>query len=235
MVDVTDASFEAEVLERSKQLPVVVDLWATWCGPCTTLGPMLEQAVAARAGSVALAKVDVDANPGIAQMFQVQSIPAVFAVRDAKVVDGFVGAVPAAEIEAFLDRLDPAPSPADLAVAAGDEAALRAALLEDPGHAGAIGALSRILIDSDRPAEALELLARIPETAETRGLEAEARLGIQQIDVRGQEVAPLLDELLERVAGDDEARQEYVDLLETLGPDSALAVEYRKKLASRLF
>ena len=235
MVDVTDASFEAEVLERSKELPVVVDLWATWCGPCTTLGPMLEQAVAARGGRVLLAKVDVDANPGIAQMFQVQSIPAVFAVRDAKVIDGFIGAVPASEIEDFLDRINPAPSAADLAVEAGDEASLRAALAEDPGHAGVIVALARILVDSGRPAEALELLARIPESPETRALEAEARLAVQEVDVRGREAAPLLDELLERVAGDDAARQEYLDLLETLGPDSSLAAEYRKKLASRLF
>jgi putative thioredoxin len=235
VVDVTDATFEAEVLERSKDLPIVVDLWATWCGPCTTLGPMLEAAVAARGGSVALVKVDVDANPGIAQMFQVQSIPAVFAVRDAKVVDGFIGAVPASEIEDFLDRINPAPTAADLAVAAGDEAGLRAALAEDPGHAGAIAALARILVDSARASEALELLARIPETTETRVLEAEARLAVQEVDVRGQEAAPLLDDLLERVATDDAARQEFVDLLETLGPDSSLAAEYRKKLASRLF
>ena len=82
MADVTDATFEADVIERSRTVPVVVDLWAEWCGPCKTLGPMIESAVAARQGTVELAKVDVDANPGIAQMFQVQSIPAVFAIAD---------------------------------------------------------------------------------------------------------------------------------------------------------
>ena len=235
MVDVTDATFQAEVLERSRTVPVVVDLWATWCGPCTTLGPMLEAAVAARGGTVELVKVDVDTNPGIAQMFQVQSIPAVFAVSDGKVVDSFVGAVPAAEIESFLDRIAPGPSEADLAAAAGDEAALRAVLDNDPGHPVAIAALARALIDSGRSAEALELLARIPESSETRPLEAEARLALQAIDVRNQELTPLLDGLLDRVATDDGARQEYVDLLETLGHDSPIAVEYRKKLASRLF
>jgi putative thioredoxin len=235
VIDVSDATFEAAVLERSRSVPVVVDLWATWCGPCTTLGPMLEAAVAARNGAVELAKVDVDANPGIAQMFQVQSIPAVFALRDAKVVDSFVGAVPAAEIEAFLDRIAPGPTAADLAATEADEGALRAVLDEDPGQPVAIAALARILIDSDRSSEALELLARIPESAETRGLEAEARLALQAIDVRNQELAPLLDELLERVATDDAARQEYVDLLETMGPENPVASAYRKKLAARLF
>jgi putative thioredoxin len=233
--NVTDATFQVEVLERSKTVPVVVDLWATWCGPCTTLGPMLESAVAARGGAVELAKVDVDANPGIAQMFQVQSIPAVFALVDGKVVDGFVGAVPAAEIDQFLDRIAPGPSEAELAAAAGDEAALRKVLEDDPGHPVAIAALSRALIDSDRSGEALELLARIPESAETRSLEAEARLALQAIDVRNLEIVPLLDELLERVATDDAARQEFVDLLETLGHGNPIASEYRKKLAIRLF
>jgi putative thioredoxin len=233
--DVTDQTFEAEVLERSRTVPVVVDLWATWCGPCTTLGPMLEAAVAARGGAIELAKVDVDANPQIAQMFQVQSIPAVFALRDAKVVDGFVGAVGAAEIEAFLDRVNPGPTEADLAAQAADEGALRTVLDEDPGQPVAIAALARILIDTERAQEALDLLARIPESPETRGLEAEARLVLQAIDVKNQEITPLLDALLDNVAGDDAARQEFVDLLETLGPESPIATAYRKKLAARLF
>ena len=235
VIDVTDASFEHDVLEASVTTPVVVDLWATWCGPCTTLGPMLESAIDARAGGVILAKVDVDANPAIAQSFQVQSIPAVFGVVGGKVVDGFIGAVSAAEIEAFLDRIAPGPTEADSLVAAGDEASLRQALGLDPGHTAAIEALSRLLIDDGRAAEALELLARIPETAETRSLEAEARLAIQHLDVKGQEIAPLLDQLLERVAADEEARQEYLDLLETLGASNPMTATYRKALAARLF
>src|SRR3954465_8450439 len=94
VVDVTDATFETEVLERSKSVTVVVDLWAEWCGPCRTLGPILEKVVDATEGKVVLAKVDTDANPGVAQAFRVQSIPAVYALRDGAVVDGFVGALP---------------------------------------------------------------------------------------------------------------------------------------------
>jgi putative thioredoxin len=235
VVDVTDATFEVEVLERSRSVPVVVDLWATWCGPCTTLGPMLESAVAARAGTVELVKVDVDANPAIAQMFQVQSIPAVFAIKDAQVVDGFVGAVGAAEIEAFLERVSPAPTEADLAAEAADEDALRAVLAENPGQPVAVAALAGILVSSERSQEALDLLARVPPTTETRALEAEARLALQAIDVKNQEITPLLDELLDKVKADEDARQEFLDLLETMGPGSAVALEYRKKLAAKLF
>jgi len=235
VIDVTDATFEAEVLERSRSTPVVVDLWATWCGPCTTLGPMLEAAVAARGGTVELVKVDVDANPGISQMFQVQSIPAVFAVVDGKVVGQFVGAVPAAEIEAFLDRIAPEPSVTDLLVAAGDEESLRAALDQEPGHTGAIVAMARLLIDTSKPAEALEILVKVPETDEVRTLMAEARLAEQEIDTSRQAIIPLLDDLLERVATDEGARQEFLDLLQTLGQDDPTASAYRKKLATKLF
>jgi putative thioredoxin len=168
-------------------------------------------------------------------MFQVQSIPAVFAVKDGKVVDSFVGVVAAAEIEAFLDRISPPPSAAALAVAAGDEAALRAALESEPGHPGAICAMARILIDAAKPDEALALLARLPETAEVRSLQAEARLAEQAIDVRHAEITPLLDELLDRVASDEAARQEFLDLLEALGPQNTTAIAYRKMLSLRLF
>ena len=158
-MDVTDQTFQADVLDRSATVPVIVDLWAPWCGPCKTLGPMLEKAVADTGGAVELAKVNVDDNPAVAQAFNVQSIPAVFALRDGQVVDQFIGAVPEAQITAFVQRLAPAPSEADTLAAAGDEASLRKALELEPDHAGATEGLARILIDRGDGAEALALLA----------------------------------------------------------------------------
>src|SRR5664279_1773708 len=104
-MDVTDATFEAEVVERSYQVPVVVDLWAPWCGPCVTLGPIIEKVVGETGGKVQLVKVDIDQNPAIANAFQVQSIPAVFALKDGKVVNQFIGAVPEANVAAFVNGL----------------------------------------------------------------------------------------------------------------------------------
>jgi putative thioredoxin len=104
-MDVTEATFEADVVERSRQLPVVVDFWAAWCGPCHALTPVLEQQIGARDGSVVLAKVDVDANPGLAAMFRVQGIPAVKAFRDGRVVSEFVGVRSPTAVASFLDEL----------------------------------------------------------------------------------------------------------------------------------
>jgi putative thioredoxin len=107
--DVDEASFQQEVIERSKEVPVVVDFWAEWCGPCRTLGPAIEQAVNDRDGKVELAKVDVDSNQRLAATFQVQGIPAVKAFVGGEMVDEFTGALPPAQINAFLDRIVPAP------------------------------------------------------------------------------------------------------------------------------
>jgi putative thioredoxin len=237
-MDVTDQTFQADVLERSTTVPVVVDLWAPWCGPCKTLGPMLEKAVAATGGAVELAKVNVDESPRVAAQFQVQSIPAVYAIKDAKVVDGFIGAVPEAQITAFIERLAPAPSEADTLAAAGDEASLRKALELEPDHAEATERLARVLIDRGDAVEALALLQRLPESEASRALAAEARLLEAGVDVSGAdrtEIEAKLDGLLERVRNDDEARQEYVDLLEAMGAENPRTNEYRRALAARLF
>ena len=171
-MDVTDATFQDDVVARSATVPVVVDLWAPWCGPCTTLGPMIERAVAATDGAVELAKVNVDENPRISQTFGVKSIPAVFAIAGGQVVDQFIGALPEEQVTAFVQKLLPAPSEADQLVAVGDESSLRRALELEAGHPAATEALARILIDRGEPDEALALLAKVLETPATRALAA---------------------------------------------------------------
>jgi putative thioredoxin len=234
MADVTDATFQTAVIERSKEVPVVVDLWAPWCGPCQTLGPIIEKVVAATEGKVELAKVNIDENPSIAAAFQVQSIPAVYALADGKVIDGFVGAVPEAQVSAFVDRLAPGPSDVDLLVAAGDERSLRQVLETEPDHPGAVVALARLLIDRSENEEALAILSRIPETTEARALAAHARLAERDVDVNDDATA-VLDSLLDRVRDDEDARREFLDLLEALGPADPRTLEYRKALSARLF
>ncbi|HEX3841194.1 MAG TPA: tetratricopeptide repeat protein [Acidimicrobiales bacterium] len=239
MIDVTDATFEQEVLVRSAEVPVVVDLWAPWCEPCKTLGPIIEKVVDASGGAVALAKVNVDENPSISASFQVQSIPAVFAIKDRAVVDNFIGAQPEAAVGEFVARLLAAPSEVDLLVAegveAGSEDLLRQALELQPDHPGAITNLAALLIDKGDTDEAIAILGRIPETPEIRRLLAAARLASRQVDVSEVGVDDLLSGLLDRVKEDPDARQEFVDLLETLGPDDPRTSSYRKALAARLF
>jgi putative thioredoxin len=232
-LDVDDATFESAVIERSEQLPVVVDLWAPWCGPCRTLGPILEEAVAATDGKVLLTKVDVDQNPAISQAFSVQSIPAVYALRGRKVVGGFIGAKGAAEVRAFVESLLPTEAESEVAalVAAGDEASLRRALELDPDNEQVIVALADLLVDEGNAPEALEVLARIPESPDTRRVAARARTGGEGVD----DVDAKLESLLGRVKEDESARQEFVDLLEILGPDDPRTAPYRRRLTAQLY
>ena len=231
MADVTDATFERDVLERSATVPVVVDLWAEWCGPCRSLTPILEKVIGETGGAVELTKVDIDANPNVAASFQVQSIPAVFAIKDGQVVDSFVGAVPEATVRQFVAGLAPAPSETDLLVEKGDEASLRAALELDPAHPVAVVALAELLAGRGEGEEALRLLARVPETAEVRRVAALARVGA----ARPEDPTAELDALLDRVKGDEAARRRFLDLLEVLGPDDPRTARYRKALTTRLF
>ncbi len=233
MVDVTDATFQTAVIERSSTVPVIVDLWAEWCGPCKTLGPIIERAVAATNGQVELAKVDVDANPQVAQAFRVQSIPAVFAIADGRPVDQFIGALPEAQVVEFVNKQIPAKELTEVErlIQAGDEASLRAALELEPANAEAITALAELAALDGRAEDALALLEKIPETPETRRIAALARTGPAAAEGLDGRLAALLD----RVKGDDDARQEFVDLLELLPDEDPSKSEWRRQLTARLF
>jgi putative thioredoxin len=223
--DVDEADFQAAVLDRSHEVPVVVDFWAGWCGPCRTLGPMLEQAVAARGGEVVLAKVDVDENPALAQAFRVQGIPQVLGFRDGKLSSQFTGVVPAPQLAAFLDELTP--SEADRAVVRartldGDaqEIELRRALELDPAHREAAVALGGLLADRDpdgaitlvtphRPDAAAEAVVTRAELARGGGGDIEALQARAQRDDAGGDA--LLD--LGRALA---ARGQYDEAIERL-------------------
>ena len=226
-IDVTEQSFETDVIEASKRLPVVVDFWAEWCGPCRTLGPVLEKAAEEREGKVVLAKVDTDRNPNLALQFQTSSIPAVKAFRDGQVVSEFLGAQPPARVEAFFDALVPPPP---------DDRIERARELHAEG----------------RDDEALDLLGKISDSFEADGLAARIELSpdappeladaLAKLDAGEREagIEALLAVLEAKPAGngrpDPEAiRRAIVGSLTELGQGSPGAREYRRRLAAALY
>jgi putative thioredoxin len=240
---VDEETFEAEVLQRSRQLPVVVDFWAEWCGPCKALSPALEKAEAAREGKVVLAKVDVDANPQLSSIFKVQGIPAVKAFRDGSVVDEFVGALPPARVEAFFDAL--VPSRADELLAAGDELSLREAAELEPRRADLAVALARARLARGAEDEALEAIEGHEGDFAAAGIAARIRLAkaglareaFAALDRGEREVA--LDVLIEEVtrsenANRDDLRRAIVGILSDLDPADPAARAYRRRLSAVL-
>jgi len=244
-VDVTEATFQTAVIERSREKPVVVDFWAAWCAPCHMLAPVLEREVELREGAVELVKLDVDANPSISRAYGVQGIPAVKGFRDGRVVGEFVGAQPAAAVARFLDSL--VPSRAELLARQGDEASLRQALELEPGRPDAAVPLARMLHARGLSEDALEILRGVQGSFAADGLAARIRLeasnasevapAFAALDAGDEDVA--LDVLISAIRPGrperDDIRRVVVSILDELGTDSPLAMTSRSRLASALF
>ncbi len=245
VIDVTDATFQQEVLERSKEVPVVVDFWAEWCGPCRQLGPLIEREANAREGDVVLAKLDTDANQRTAMEYRIQGIPAVKAFKDGQVVAGFVGAQPPPAVQRFFDAL--VPTEAERLAATGDEASLRRALELDPANADAAVKLARLLLARGDRDEALQIAERAPGNFQAEGLAARIRLEARDdvelgdawsaLDAGDHEKAidVLIGALPQADGAKDDIRQAVVAVLDELGVEHPLARDARRRLAAALY
>jgi putative thioredoxin len=240
-IEVTDADFQQRVLERSAEVPVLVDFWADWCQPCHMLAPVIERAVESQGGKVELAKLDTDSNQATAARYGIRGLPTVKAFRNGEVVDEFTGAQPPPVVERFVAGL--VPSEADELVGGGDEQSLRHALEVDPDHTVARRELARLLLRRGDAEEALALLEGVGADFVADGLAARARMaGDEDLTPafeawdRGDHAAAL--ELLHAALADpkrrDALRRIMVAIFTELGPDDPLARDYRRKLSAAL-
>jgi putative thioredoxin len=253
VVDVTEATFQAEVLERSLTTPVVIDFWAEWCGPCKQLSPVLERLAVADGGTWVLAKIDVDANPQIAQMFRVQGIPMVYAVVRGQPVDAFSGVVPEAQLRQWIDAVlkaggteaatpeDPRLDAADDALVNGDldaaEQAYRKILSESPADQAAEAGLAQVAllrrIAGVDPQAAVAAANANPADIDAQLLAADVEVLAGRADL----AYPRLVELARRTSGEDRerVRRHLISLFTMAAPDDPAVATARRALANALF
>jgi putative thioredoxin len=253
VIDVTEATFQSEVLERSLTTPVVIDLWAEWCAPCKQLSPVLEKLAVEGRGAWVLAKIDVDSNPRIAQALRVQGIPMIMVAVGGQLMEGFSGVLPEAQVRQFIDAVlkaggvqvesaeDPRFAAADEALMEGDldaaERAFKKILGETPNDAAAEAGLAQVglmrRIEGKVPGKLLAAAEESPDDVEAQTLAAD----VEMLSGEAEAAYKRLIALVRRTAGDERetARKHLVSLFTLAGPDDPAVASARRALASALF